>query len=188
MPKGRPPGLKEWWRQRKYAGRAPKKGRYMQHWDVQHAINMQVAFLVQFAATGSVTKSVEAVSSPDDKLTYERVRRWLAEDETFRGMYADARLKFAESLELEAHRRGVQGIARSIYFQGEVVGTERQYSDTLLLALLKANLPDKYRDRVDIKVDVQRELQRIADELGVPLADAEAEWRALEPKLLSKGT
>lgn len=155
-------------------------------WTDDYVMEMQVRFLVQFAATGSMARSAEAVSTPTNLLSYQRVRKWIAEDPKFHDLYLEARLKFAESLEEEALRRGVKGISRDIYFQGEIVGTEMQYSDTLLLALLKANLPEKYKDRVDIKVDVQRELQRIADEMGVPLADAEAEWRELEPKLLGR--
>ena len=37
------------------------------------------------------------------------------------------------------------------YYKGEVVGHTRKYSDALLMFLLKANRPDKYRD--NIKVD-----------------------------------
>jgi hypothetical protein len=58
-------------------------------------------------------------------------------------------------LEEEARRRAVNGVTREkgIYHQGVQVGTETvtEYSDTLLIFLLKAKRPEVYRDRTDVK-------------------------------------
>lgn len=40
-------------------------------------------------------------------------------------------------------------------------------SDTLLMFLLKADRPDKYREKVDVRVDVRREAEKIAGNLGI---------------------
>lgn len=53
-------------------------------------------------------------------------------------------------LEDEAVRRAVEGVEKPIYQQGRLVGIEQQYSDTLLIFLLKANRPQKYREQLDI--------------------------------------
>ena len=53
-------------------------------------------------------------------------------------------------LEGEARRRAT-GISRDIYYAGEVVGAERVYSDTLLIFLLKAHRPAKFRDNVKVE-------------------------------------
>lgn len=45
------------------------------------------------------------------------------------------------ALEFEARRRAVEGVKKDIWYKDEVVGEEIVYSDTLLLALLKANHP-----------------------------------------------
>ena len=37
-----------------------------------------------------------------------------------------------------------------MYYKGEVVGTIRKYSDTLLIFLLKGALPEVYRERYEI--------------------------------------
>jgi hypothetical protein len=50
-------------------------------------------------------------------------------------------------LEAEAIRRAVDGVEKGIYYKGELVATEVQYSDKLLLEALKARNPD-YRTKV----------------------------------------
>jgi len=52
------------------------------------------------------------------------------------------------SLELEARRRAQKGVLEPVYYKGKKVGAVRKYSDTLLIFLLKAHRPDKYRDNV----------------------------------------
>ena len=54
---------------------------------------------------------------------------------------------YSESLVAEAHRRAVVGVERIDYYQGQKIGTHQEYSDTLLQALLKANLPNKFAVR-----------------------------------------
>ena len=49
-------------------------------------------------------------------------------------------------LEDEAVRRGVEGTERPVFHKGEVVGHVREYSDTMLMFVMKAVMPEKYRD------------------------------------------
>jgi hypothetical protein len=53
--------------------------------------------------------------------------------------------------EEEADRRAVDGTKKGIWYKGKRVGHELEYSDTLLLALLKAGDPDRFSDRKDIR-------------------------------------
>ena len=64
----------------------------------------------------------------------------------------EARLAGAEIMEDEAFRRAVEGYDKPIVHQGLITATAREYSDTLLIFLLKGALPDKYRERVDSHV------------------------------------
>jgi hypothetical protein len=52
-------------------------------------------------------------------------------------------------LEAEAWRRAVDGVDRPIFQRGEQVGVERVYSDNLMVQLLKAHRPEKYRERTE---------------------------------------
>jgi hypothetical protein len=50
-------------------------------------------------------------------------------------------------LEDEAHRRAVKGTKKPVYYLGQKIGEIAEYSDTLLIFLLKARRPDVYRER-----------------------------------------
>jgi len=58
----------------------------------------------------------------------------------------------AAKLEKEAMRRAVDGVEEPVYYQGERVDSITKFSDPLLKTMLQANLPDKYRDRIDANV------------------------------------
>ena len=51
----------------------------------------------------------------------------------------------------EARRRAVTGIDKPVFFKGEVVGSITKYSDSLLMFLLKAHRPQKFRDCGKVK-------------------------------------
>jgi hypothetical protein len=53
-------------------------------------------------------------------------------------------------LEAEAQRRAVQGVTEAVYNKGVVVGHVQKYSDLLLIFLLKARAPQKFRDNIDV--------------------------------------
>lgn len=53
-------------------------------------------------------------------------------------------------LEAEAQRRAVQGITEAVYNKGVVVGHVQKYSDLLLIFLLKARAPQRFRDNIDV--------------------------------------
>lgn len=69
----------------------------------------------------------------------------------------DAALEDAgDSLEAEAWRRAVKGVLKPVFGSGGTgvgtveVGQVREYSDTLLIFLLKGAKPEKYKDRGEI--------------------------------------
>lgn len=153
---------------------------------------MKARFLVLYARNGLLGKSCEALRWPDSRLgqgpllSPNYVRSWAKSDPLFAAAFTAAKISFAESLEEEAHRRAVIGVRKPVYYKGEEVGATQEFSDQLLITLLKANLPDKYRERIDLSVDVHAEIRRMAAEMGVPIELAETEWRELEPLLLGK--
>jgi hypothetical protein len=65
----------------------------------------------------------------------------------------DAALKEAiDALELEARRRAVEGVLEPAgWYKGKAGGKVRRYSDTLLVVLLKAHRPAKYRENVKME-------------------------------------
>ena len=76
-------------------------------------------------------------------------------------------------------RRAIEGVDKPVFHNGKVVGSIREYSDTLLIFALKGSMPSKYRERIDITVDVASEVRRVASELGLDEATVLAEAEAI---------
>src|SRR5579871_5668868 len=55
-----------------------------------------------------------------------------------------AEMQAARTLEDVAVRRAHEGLRKPVWFKGKIVGYETEYSDTLLLAVLKANNPENW--------------------------------------------
>jgi hypothetical protein len=78
-------------------------------------------------------------------------------DPVFAQDLAEALEDAADRLEREAWRRAVEGVERPVFGSGGKgvgtveVGTVREYSDTLLIFLLKAHRPEKFRDRHEVR-------------------------------------
>jgi len=110
------------------------------------------AFLAAFAQTGNVTHSAE-MADIDRRTHYD----WLASDPTYERAFLDAREQAADRLEEEARRRAVQGTLRPVFYKGEEVGGIREYSDTLLIFLLKGVRPEKYAEHM--KQDIRQQVR-----------------------------
>jgi hypothetical protein len=104
------------------------------------------AFLSAFAVTGNISTAAAAAGiHPDTPRTH-----WAKDDPEFvRGMKA-AREEAADRMEQEALRRAVDGVDEPVFHKGEVCGAIRKYSDTLLIFMLKAARPAKFREGVDM--------------------------------------
>lgn len=68
-------------------------------------------------------------------------------DPGFAALWDEAIEAGTDRVEDEALRRAVEGTDDPVFYQGEQVGTVTRYSDSLLVMLLKARRPEKYKDR-----------------------------------------
>jgi hypothetical protein len=76
------------------------------------------------------------------------------DDSQFEAAWNDAIDEGIEAMEAEAMRRAVEGVDKPVFYQGDEVAVLREYSDTLLIFLLKAHRPDKYREnKIDLTTD-----------------------------------
>jgi hypothetical protein len=129
--------------------------------------NWQEVFVDTLRDTGQVTRACE-VARVSRKTAYE----YRKHDEAFATAWEDARRTSIQLLEDEAFRRAHDGTVKPIFQGGEEVGTVREYSDTLMIFLLKANDPEKYRERIDIKIsgEVVHKVQafiKVCDQRGL---------------------
>jgi hypothetical protein len=104
------------------------------------------AYLEALRLTGS-----PAAARRDSGAPRVDVDRLLADDQSFADDVAEAVALFQyEQVEQPIQERATKGVKRAVYWNGEVVGWETQYSDKLLLAMAKAHV-DRYRDRLEVK-------------------------------------
>lgn len=144
--------------------------------------HLKKRFLEEFGQTGIISHAAETVGIDRHTVYY-----WQEHDEVFAQAYKQAELRSTEVLETEARRRALDGVDkhRRVYDnRGNLIDeyTETTYSDTLLIFLLKARAPEKYRERHDITTGGQP-LTAAHNEL-----DAAIEFRLAELAAGRKGT
>jgi hypothetical protein len=113
---------------------------------------LKAAFLDEFRARGRVDKAAEAVG-----IARTTPYEWAKKDKEFATAWEEGKPFAAGILEDEAFRRGHEGTLKPVFYQGEECGVIREYSDTLLIFLLKGLKPDKYRERYDMRSDNKHE-------------------------------
>jgi hypothetical protein len=121
-------------------------------------------FLLALAETGNVRASCIAAAVSRQPIYDQRHA-----DPAFAKAWEEAAEIAADRLESEAWRRGVDGVPEPLVSAGRLVCdqsgepmTIKRYSDNLLLALLRATRPEKFRDRSSVEFDIS---DRLAERL-----------------------
>ncbi len=111
---------------------------------------LKKAFLEAFEDTGNITTAARTTN-----VARRTIYNWKADDPEFAASFSEAEITATEIMEEAARDRAVNGVTTEtpIYDKhGDLKHTlvETKYSDTLLIFLLKARNPAKYRERVDL--------------------------------------
>jgi len=101
----------------------------------------RAAFLEALQNTGNVSTSCQIAGLPRS-CVYD----WREADSDFAAHWVSALKLGCDALEDEAVRRGCEGHLKPVFHQGKEIGTIREYSDTLLIFMLKARRPARFRD------------------------------------------
>lgn len=101
------------------------------------------AFLLALEDSANVSKACKKAKLPR-RTAYE----WRDDDKEFRAEWDAALDRATDALEDEAIRRATEGTLKPVFYKGTKCGTIREYSDTLLMFMLKARRPEKFKDRV----------------------------------------
>ena len=128
----------------------PRKRKYLEPvggYEVLHDHKNQNMFLEVLALTGSPKIAAETIG-----IKRGNARQFRKESPGFRGRWDEAMEEHADMLEKTAVDRAVEGILEPVYFQGEVVGHVRKYSDSNLQFVLKGRRSKVFRDRSEVKV------------------------------------
>jgi|SRR5215472_1554401 len=111
------------------------------------------AFLAAYAATASLASAARA-AGVNRASHYD----WLEHDEVYRGAWEKVQDQAAQELEDEAVRRAIEGVKRPLLYKGKPVHQgrhvlyETEYSDQLLVTLLKRFRPALYREHVSTEI------------------------------------
>lgn len=103
-------------------------------------------FLLALAESGNVTRAAKKA-----KLSRTQLYNKRKADLAFAKIWDEAEALGVSALEDEARRRAYDGWLEPVFHKGVRVGTVRKFSDTLLIVLLKAHKPEKYRENMKIK-------------------------------------
>lgn len=130
----------------------------------------QRRFLAAFEACYSLTQAARWA-----KVARQTHYDWLRNDPNYPECFAEAEKRGARSLEDEAVRRAHEGLRKAVRYKGRIVGYETEYSDSLLITMLKKSNPEAFRERTesrnthDVKVPLPDlvQLLRSAPEDGV---------------------
>lgn len=112
------------------------------HTGVVMARKKRRAFLSVLAKTGRVAEAARACGFQDTS-TLQRYRR---ENDDFSEEWDIAIEAAANILEEEAIRRATEGVLEPVYYKGEVAGYKTNYSDALMMFMLRGLKPTVYRE------------------------------------------
>lgn len=106
----------------------------------------QDRFIEFLEETANVTEACRRA-----KISRTMAYRW-RQDPEFDARWEAAVDRGTDALEDEAVRRAHDGYEKPVYQGGRQVGTVREYSDTLLMFMLKARRPERFKDRSETAV------------------------------------
>lgn len=102
-------------------------------------------FIERLSQSGNVSDAAEYAG-----VARSTVYKHRNENETFSAAWDDAMEIATDALEAEARRRAVEGTTEPVgWYQGQPGGYVTRYSDNLLMFLLKAHRPEKFRERYE---------------------------------------
>jgi hypothetical protein len=133
-------------------GRASKRSRKgLPHRTLVQSVRAKHAFLEAYAQWANITHACKVSG-----VARQNVYDWQERDPDFSAAFHIAESAATERLEREAWRRAIEGTPyeRTSYWHGEPVGTDRkiEYSDQLLMLLLRARKPEQYRETTNVNV------------------------------------
>ena len=142
----------------------------------------QQEFLFHFGENAHFGKACQVIG-----YTRRAVYHWLRTNEEFKKRFDEQNDLALTVLEDEAHRRGVLGTDKPVFYNGKLIGHVKEYSDTLLILLLKSRAPHKYKERFSGELTgangqpLLNNLQIIHVHSVVPIAQAEDQVIQITP-------
>ena len=113
-------------------------------------------FLETFSECANVTEACR-LTDIHPSLVYV----WRKRDRAFAKDWAVAVERGTDALEDEAVRRALDGCLEPVFYKGVQCGTVRKFSDSLLMFLLRARRPERFRERVNRQPEADPSLMSV---------------------------
>lgn len=111
----------------------------------------QQVFIEHLRINGIVGRACEAAH-----VARQTAYRHYREDELFAAEWDQAIRDAAWTLEDEGWRRARDGVDKPIVANGQIIGTTKEYSNTLLIFLLKHLKPEKFGDKLTVEISTEQ--------------------------------
>jgi hypothetical protein len=146
-------------------------------------------FIEALRQTGNVSEACRLSGNPG--FTRRHAYRMKDKDPAFAAAWEEAEEIAIDALELEARRRAVEGVAKPLVSMGKPIKGDdgkiievREYSDHLMLSLLKGHRPEKYRENISFTGTMTIELSARMDAAIRRLAAPEQHPSLPAPKVI----
>jgi hypothetical protein len=150
---------------------------------LHHTPQTRARVIEEFRACGRVDIACERCNI-DRSTHYDWLKRFPDYKEAFDAVRAET----AQILEDEAWRRAVEGTEKPIYQGGRLVGTVREYSDSLMTWLLRGLNPQRYGERMEVTGNASGPaIQVIVMQAGQQIAQPAERDHLRAPKELPPG-
>ena len=73
------------------------------------------------------------------------------EDAEYAEAFKESHQEACDNIEAEMRRRAIEGVQKPVFYKGEVCGYITEYSDTMLAMLANGFMPEKYKQKAEIK-------------------------------------
>ena len=132
-------------------------------------IEKQRVFLECYVIAPSLNRACRLAAERGYTIARSAAGRWSSENKHFRKAFRKAKKQALLYLEVEARRRAVEGIKKKKFYKGEPIVDpvsgqqyeETEYSDAMLMFLLKCQLPEKYGDKSKLELSGSLDLHNI---------------------------
>jgi hypothetical protein len=137
----------------------------------------KLLFLMELKASCNITVSAEKIGFTRQCM-YDHKKK----DKLFSDAWDNALDEGIDLLEKKAQDRAFNGVEKKIFFKGEKVDTQVEYSDGLTTFLLRAHRPEKYAKEAAVNINTP------AGVIVVPEGMKSEEWVKKHGDSLSKET
>lgn len=117
-------------------------------------------FLESYKMTGNISASATATNIS------RQIHYYWMRDENYATSFEEAHSELIERMDHIARMRAIEGTDVPVFYRGKRIGLVKQYSDDLLIFMLKAALMDKYRHHTRVQLRQTVDLSNVTlDEL-----------------------